>query len=171
MTSTNPPPSSSHAPGRRLAGHAQLDAIADPYQARRKPHEPTLCPQCGAVYQAGRWQWAPRPEGAEEEPCPACRRVADHFPAGIVTLTGSLVAVHGAEMIRLARNQEEAERPEHPLNRIMSVEENPERIVIATTDIHLPRRIGEAIERAYRGALTFNYEEDGYFVRVDWNHA
>jgi hypothetical protein len=42
---------------------------------------------------------------------------------------------------------------------------------INTTDIHLPRRIGETIKRTWRGGLTFAYEEDGYFVRVDWSPA
>lgn len=40
--------------------------------------------------------------------------------------------------------------------------------MITTTDIHLPRRIGEAVKRAYHGNLKEHFEEDGYFVRVDW---
>ena len=41
-------------------------------------------------------------------------------------------------------------------------------IVIQTTDIHLPRRIGEAAERAFHGSLEEQFDERGYFVRVDW---
>lgn len=154
--------------GRRRWGRAQIDVPADPYKRIEKSHEPSVCPQCGAVYHEGRWHWSTRPADAKEELCQACHRINDHYPAGIVTLRGPFVEQHRAEMIRLARHQEEAEKNEHPLNRIIDIEEAPEQIVINTTDIHLPRRIGEAQKRAYRGKLEFNYDEDGYFVRVNW---
>lgn len=35
-----------------------------------------------------------------------------------------------------------------------------------TTDIHLPRRVGEAVERAYSGTLKTHFDEGNYFVRV-----
>lgn len=156
-------------PGRRRWGRSQRDRILDPYKMMQKPHEPTVCQQCGAVYQHGRWQWAERPEGVGTTICQACHRINDRYPAGIVTLTGPLVASQRDEITRLVRHQEQAEKPEHPLNRIMSVEqEAPDRMVIQTTDIHLPRRIGEAITRAYKGKLTEHFDEGGYFVRVNW---
>ena len=74
-----------------------------------------------------------------------------------------------AEIVQLARHQEEAEKAEHPLNRIIAIDEQDDGIVITTTDIHLPRRIGEALKRAYRGELKLAYEEDGYFVRANWH--
>lgn len=153
---------------RRIAGHAQQDHVLDPYQAQQKLHEGTACPQCGVVYHDGRWQWVARAEGGGEELCPACRRINDRFPAGIVTLHGNFAMEHTAEMIRLARHQEEIEKAEHPLNRIMSIEEEKQRIVISTTDIHLPRRIGETLRRAFHGEVDTHFEEDGYFVRVNW---
>lgn len=153
---------------RRIAGHAQMDHVLDPYQGDKKLHDGTTCPQCGAVYHGARWQWAARPTGAAEELCAACRRINDNFPAGIVTLRGPFAVEHRQEMLQLARHQEEAEKQEHPLNRIMSIDEAPDGIVINTTDIHLPRRIGDAVKRAYHGELDARFEEDGYFVRVNW---
>lgn len=41
-------------------------------------------------------------------------------------------------------------------------------LVIKTTDIHLPRRIGEAMHRAFHGELHVHYDEENYFVRVEW---
>jgi hypothetical protein len=41
-------------------------------------------------------------------------------------------------------------------------------IVITTTDIHLPRRIGAALQDAYEGELEFHYEEESYAIRVSW---
>jgi hypothetical protein len=32
----------------------------------------------------------------------------------------------------------------------------------------LPRRIGEAVKRAFHGEIDAHFEQDGYFVRVDW---
>jgi hypothetical protein len=156
--------------GRRRWGRAQYDRILDPYKMTHKSHGPAVCTQCGAVYVHGRWQWGERPEEAAATICQACHRINDHYPAGIVTLAGPLVASHRDEITRLVRHQEQIEKPEHPLNRIISVEqEGPDRLVVETTDIHLPRRIGEAMARAYKGELTEHFDEGGYFVRVNWN--
>lgn len=155
---------------RRRSGRAQQDHVLDPYKRSGKPHEPAVCRQCRAVYHQGRWQWLERPEGAEETLCQACHRINDHYPAGILTLSGPFVAAHKDEMIGLVRNQEEAERPEHPLNRVIGIEvEAPERLVVSTTDIHLPRRIAEAVMRAYHGTLKEHFDEGGYFVRLNWH--
>jgi hypothetical protein len=153
---------------RRISGHAQQDHILDPYQPRQKLHEGTACPQCGAVYHDGRWQWVARTPHGSEALCAACRRINDNFPAGVVTLHGDFAKEHKGELIHLARHQEEAEKEEHALNRIISIKEDGGGIVINTTDIHLPRRIGEAVKRAFHGKIEVSFEEDGYFVRVDW---
>ena len=162
-------PTRGDRPGRRIAGRAQWDQILDPYKRVHKLPEPTVCPQCGAVYHEGRWQWTPRPGEAHEELCQACHRINGKYPAGVVTLTGPVAQQHKAEIMGLARHQEQAEKGEHPLNRIMSVEETPDTLVINTTDIHLPRRIGEAIKRAFHGELDMHFDEQGYFVRVNWH--
>ena len=95
----------------------------------------------------------PRIEGAIEPLCATCRPINDKFPAGVVTLKGDFVREHKEEMIHLARHEEEAEKKEHPLNRIISIEEDAHGVVINTTDIHLPRRIGEAVKRAFHGEI------------------
>ena len=155
--------------GRRIAGRAQSDHIIDPYQMRRKPKEPTACPQCGAVYHRGRWQWGAKPDGAHEMPCPACSRIADRMPAGIVTIHGDYAKQRAEEIIGLMRNEERAEASEHPLNRIIDIAETDAGLTVNTTDIHLPRRLGEALQRAHHGNLDMHFDEDGYFVRVDWH--
>jgi hypothetical protein len=159
------------ARSRRISGRAQDDHILDPYQRQHKPEEGTFCPQCGAVFQRGRWDWAAKPLAAHEQTCPACRRIADKLPAGLLTLNGLLIAQRRQELVSLARHEETAEKAEHPLNRIMSIEDDGERILISTTDIHLPHRIGEAIRRAFRGRCETNFDENGYFVRVIWTPA
>ena len=161
-------PSPGGPAGRRTQGRAQDDHIDDPYMSHGKRSEPSYCPQCNAVYQNGRWQWLARPAAANPELCQACHRSNDHYPAGIVTLAGGFMQQHKAEIIALARHKEATEKQEHPLNRIIDIEDLPDRVVINTTDIHLPRRIGEAMAHAYKGKLDFHYDADGYFVRVNW---
>jgi NMD protein affecting ribosome stability and mRNA decay len=159
----------SHRPAaaRRIAGHAQEDHILDPYQRQQKLEDNTVCPQCGAVYHKGRWQWGARHERGKAL-CPACQRINDKLPAGVVELRGALGPQQKAEIVCLARHQEEAETSEHPLNRIINIEEDADGIIISTTDIHLPRRIGEAVERAFHGSLNEVFDQCGYFVRVKW---
>ena len=143
--------------------------VHDPYRMRKKIKEPAFCPQCDAVYDKGRWVWGERPVGAETETCPACSRIEESQPAGIVNLSGDFLLEHNDEVINLVRNEEEKEKGQHPLHRIMSVDDGKRGTVITTTDIHLPRRIGDALKSAYGGELDFHYEEETYFIRVNWS--
>ncbi len=149
--------------------HNIQEEVHDPYKARKKPSKPCLCPQCGAVNSGGRWHWAKeKVEGLEEELCPACHRINDNYPAGEVILSGGFLAAHKQEIVDLARNTERAERAEHALQRILSIDEADGKVTITTTDVHLPRRIGHAIFDAYRGDLDTHYDRAGYFVRMTW---
>jgi hypothetical protein len=142
--------------------------VHDPYKTRLKLREPTVCPQCGAVFHEGRWHWAPRPSPVLEELCQACHRINDRSPAGELTISGDFAMRHKHEILHLARHQEEQEKSEHPLHRIIDIEELDGAIVVRTTDIHLPRRIGAALRHAYHGELAFHYEEEAYFIRIWW---
>jgi hypothetical protein len=145
------------------------DTRHDPYQASAKHIEPTRCGECGAVYHRGHWQWIPAPERAHVTSCPACRRTRDNLPAGFLTLEGGRLLALRAELLGLVHNEAERERGEHPMHRIMHVDDRDDRIQIATTDIHLPQRIGRAIKRAHRGDLDIRYGENEYSVRVHWH--
>jgi len=140
----------------------------DSYRARTKLPEPSVCPQCGAVFNEGRWEWGQHPAGAHQEICPACHRINDEFPAGFVTLKGEFFLAHREEILDLARNVEKRERAEHPLKRIITIEEKDGGALITTTDIHLARGIGEAIHGAWQGDLDFHYNPSEYLVRVTW---
>ena len=156
-------------PGNQRRGDRLIrERVHDPYKTRLKLPDPTVCPRCGAVFHKGRWTWESAPGGAHEELCQACRRVSDGYPAGIVTLRGAFLKTHRTEILSLARNQEKMEKSARPLHRIMAIKDKGEEIEITTTDIHLPRRIGQALHNAYKGEFDFHYDENGYFVRVNW---
>jgi hypothetical protein len=162
---STPSPAAKSGQTRRTGARVLDSARHDPYAPKGK-YKAMCCSTCGAVYQAGRWQWSAT--SAPLGTCPACRRIADRMPAGRLTLDGPYAMEHQAELLRLARHEADAERADHPMHRIMNVEMRPDAIDITTTDIHLPRRIGEALRRAHDGRLTMAYGEDAYEVRVDW---
>jgi NMD protein affecting ribosome stability and mRNA decay len=142
----------------------------DTYKAKGKPPEPTVCRECGAVFHAGRWQWLTMPTKAHRNVCPACQRIQDHFPAGFLTLQGDYFLSHREEIMNLVHNHEQREREEHPLQRIMAVEEKDNATLVTTTDIHLARGIGEALHHAYQGALDYHYNPQENLLRVNWIH-
>lgn len=159
--------------GSRHSGRAQLDSLDDPYKQSKKRRGLAVCEQCGAVYQDGRWQWSKTPleQDAEWTVCQACHRIHDYYPAGELILSGAYVDAHRNEIVSLARHQETAERTEHPLNRIMEIgSATPGTLMIRTTDIHLPKRIGDAIRHAHGGTLRTHFDKQGYFIRVTWRH-
>jgi hypothetical protein len=141
----------------------------DPYEPPGKYTTPTRCGECGAVYERGRWQWGAAPANAPETTCPACRRIHDRMPAGRLTLEGPGVPLQRQELLRLVRHEAEHERSEHPLHRVIDVDERDGRIEVSTTDIHLPQRIGTALQRAFRGHVDVSYGPDEYSVRVRWH--
>jgi len=151
---------------RRDRGHQSDER--DPYGTPAKLPDPTTCPTCGAIYRAGRWTWGAAPAEAQRTPCPACRRIADDYPAGIVTLQGEFARAHLDEIRSLARHVEEREKKEHALKRIMAMRDEDGALVVTTTDAHLARGIGEAIHKAYRGELEYRFSEAENVMRVRW---
>lgn len=146
------------------------EEIHDAYKAKGKLHEPSMCPKCGAVFHQGRWQWMKAPEGAHASTCPACLRVSDHFPAGFLRIHGDFLRDHRDEVMNLVFNIEKREKAEHPLKRIMEIDEEGGEVMVTTTDINLARNIGDALHHAYKGDLEYHYNSEQNLLRVDWLH-
>ena len=156
-------------PGGQRRDRMVQEARKDPYRDRKQPSGPAVCPECGAAFSAGRWAWVEQPLAAAEVLCPACERIRDAFPAGSLSVGGEFLSDHRDEILGLIRNEADAERQDHPLNRLMAMEEREDGgYEITTTDIHLPRRIGEALHRAYEGELDFEYGDGERSIRVSW---
>lgn len=162
---------STHPPGFHLVRRDRLqqETVHDSYKSKGKLPEPTLCPDCRAVFHGGRWQWLEQPKNAHQETCPACHRIHDHFPAGYVSLSGEFLSAHEAEILQLVKHHETREKADHPLQRIMDIEMGEQDCQITTTDIHLARGIGDALHHAYQGDLEYHYNPDQNLLRVSWS--
>ncbi len=157
-------------PGFQAVRRDQLrqERVHDTYRMQHKPAEPAVCPACGAVFHGGRWQWLAAPVDAAAVTCPACHRVHDRFPAGFVHVGGPFFAAHRDEILQLLRHREAAEKAEHPLARVIAIEDEANGVVATTTDIHLARNLGDALHHAYQGDLDFHYNEAENLLRVFW---
>ena len=144
------------------------ELVHDSYKAGRKLREPTRCPDCGAVFQNGRWIWGTAPAAAHQERCPACHRIHDKFPAGFVALKGAFLAEHRDEILHLIRNHEAKEKAEHPLQRIIAIVDSADGVMVTTTDIHLARDLAQALHRAYKGELELHYNKEDNLLRATW---
>ena len=159
-STTNPPPKAPRRP-RRI--HEETSG---------KLPELAGCPKCGASYRNGRWTWKKAPIGSYEQVCPACERIENDYPGGELHVQGDFAASHRDEILGLIHNVEEAEKKEHPLKRIMDIQDDDSGFIVRLTDGKLAESLGRALERAYEGQLehpptTTDYEN--LLVRVRWS--
>ena len=143
----------------------------DPYLTNAKWQEPTSCPDCGLVFRKGRWQTGDARLDDHAVRCPACARIHDHLPAGLLQLSGEFFTNHHEEIMRLVHNRETQERKLHPLERIMGIEVDDKGTTVCYTGIHLTRATGEALHSAYQGELELNHNDRDAPIRVAWRRA
>jgi hypothetical protein len=89
----------------------------------------------------------------------------------VLLLTGEFVSSHREDVLGVAHNEAARIKAEHPLARIIKIEDQPEfpkGIIITTTDSHLARRIGEKLHHAHRGTFTCRYEQNEDLLRATW---
>ena len=160
----------------RPASRKNVDRENDPYIPRKSASAVGACPNCHAIRSNKRWhldekEYAAltrKPGTAVPERCPACRKIADGFPSGVVLLRGGYVREHREEILKLARNEEKRAMGFNPLERIMSVREEGDKLEIATTDEKLAQRIGREVRKACRGTVEYKWSEDSKLLRVNW---
>jgi NMD protein affecting ribosome stability and mRNA decay len=159
-----------HTEGTPLKGHAGIaENQHDPYAMHAKPAEPTWCPECGAVFEQGRWQWKERLSGhAPQMLCAACRRTRDNVPAGIVQIDGDYALAHRAELLAMLQHRADRAKAEHPLQRIMAITESGTSLEVSTTDIHLAHELAQALHHAYHGDLQLSYSDQQVLLRARW---
>jgi len=156
------------------ASRKNVDRTADPYIPRKGASDVGVCPDCHAICRKKRWYVdeeeyaALGRSGAVLRRCPACRKIADGFPSGVVTLRGGFLRTHREEILRIARNEENRARGINPLERIMEIREGTDAVELLTTDEKLAQRIGREIGKAYHGTVAYKWSEDANLLRVTW---
>ncbi|MBI2500947.1 MAG: hypothetical protein HYW02_05690 [Deltaproteobacteria bacterium] len=149
----------------------------DPYLSRRPPEDRAVCRGCHAVYHNRHWTLTIggngkiRHKGPENGPmvlCPACQKIGDRFPSGVIQLKGAYLKLHRTDIINLIRNEETRARGFNPLERIMSIHETADGLKIETTSEKLAQRIGNRLQRAHKGEVHYHWSNNEHFVRVEW---
>jgi NMD protein affecting ribosome stability and mRNA decay len=148
----------------------------DVYIPKEGLKEVSFCTKCGILYRNKRWYIDEQEqEAVRKDPhahglvCPACQRVEDNNPAGIVTLTGDYLSGHEREILDLVTNRETHHRAKNPLARIMSLNKNDGEVVISTTEEKLAEALGREMYKAHKGELHYRWSHSDRFVRVNWS--
>lgn len=158
------------------ASRKNVDRETDPYIPQKSPSEVGACPECHAIRRNKRWYpggedfavLARKSGSFVPERCPACRKIADDFPSGVVLLQGGFLREHREEILKLVRNEEKRAMGINPLERIISVTDRTDGMEITTTDEKLAQRIGRQVRKACGGSVAYKWSEDSKLLRVDW---
>jgi NMD protein affecting ribosome stability and mRNA decay len=161
-------------PPRRI--QKSTPVFKDPYLAGGGSREAVICKICHAIYHHKRWYLEgevllskAQKARVDMVTCPACRKIHDHYPGGILTLQGKFLKAHKDEILHLVRNEEARAKGINPLERVIMIKDRRDRVEIQTTNERLAQRIGREIQRAFKGKASYHWSRDDKFVRVDWH--
>jgi hypothetical protein len=100
--------------------------------------------------------------------CPACQKIKDDYPEGIVTLTWSHLPDYEAEIRGLIANVETRAVSVNPLDRVLKIVRRKQELEVQTTNDRLAQRIGRALVRSYKGKAAYKWAHRDMMVRVTW---
>jgi NMD protein affecting ribosome stability and mRNA decay len=150
----------------------------DPYVFDEGMPEPTLCKVCHAIYRNKRWYLKDKEyaevrahEAVNEVVCPACQKMKDLYPEGVVTLRGEYLWQHEEEIRNILRNTENSAMAKNPLGRIMSIKPDGDALIIETTEEKLAEHIGRALHKAHQGNLDIVWSDNHSLCRVTWERG
>lgn len=153
----------------------RIRTSVDPYLPPGGLKEPALCGSCQAFYRHKRWELNPEAVKVakaagevSEVTCPACQKIAEGYPEGIVTLRGDYLWAHEAEIRNLLANEEQKARAKNPLERIMRMTREADHLTIETTEKKLAEHLGRAMHKAHHGDLKVSRSDDQAACRVEW---
>lgn len=153
----------------------RVDYDAGRHRPPRAMSEPSVCEDCGAVYANRRWTAKDSESGdtkhqhwraAQVTICPACRQSE---PRGFVFLDGDFIPAHRKEIQQLIRNEAARAAEDNPLGRIIKSKSGEgHKLVVTTTTEHLAQRLGHALEKAFGGAIRYDFSHENKLARVHW---
>jgi len=145
------------------ARHAARNGVASDPPAG-KPH-PAVCMRCHATHRQGRWRWDPPPPALVPVLCPACRCIRDGLAAHVIELSGALPPSWN-EVRGIVGNVARAETQQHPMERVMQIEVQGDKVLVPTTGTHMARRIVAALVRRWRHGVRLVFADAE--TRVEW---
>jgi NMD protein affecting ribosome stability and mRNA decay len=147
----------------------------DPYVPESGMKEPAVCRKCHSIYRNKRWHLQPHAAATlMNDPstqivcCPACLKIAEHYPEGIVTLRGDYLWEHEKEIRNILSNEAERVMAKNPASRIMQMTRQDGSMVIETTEQKLAEHLGRTLNRAHHGDLQVNWSSSPRICRVSW---
>ena len=145
----------------------------DPYAAALAMKGTVSCDSCPAIYSNKRWQLLPEtsslPKGEIRKiTCPTCRKIADNYPEGVITLRGEYLWEHEEEIRRILKNEERRAVAKNPGERIIRMDQIGDSLIIETTEEKLAEHLGRVLHRAHHGALQVSWGSDHTMCRVTW---
>ena len=147
-----------------------LYRLKDPYMVRYS--DPTICPKCGVIYHNKRWFFDEEKkeyfnEKSTKKLCPACRKIKDRFPMGVVLIEAEYLKDKKEEIRNHIMNIEKKEKINNPLGRIMTIKNSGKnKWNIETTTEHLAMTIGRSVAKTFGGETKFSFSKDEKFIRV-----
>lgn len=143
------------------------------------PGSNLYCPHCQAVYYKKAWHnnselfatISQDPAAAQQ--CPACQKIQNNTPLGILTLENIEDAEHRQMLINTIENIGQRSQERDSQERIMKIEEVGDRLEVYTTENQLAAGIGRQIKKAFGGKLKINFTPQRHhdsLARVVWTH-
>lgn len=153
------------------------DTLDDPYLRGIKYPDPNICPDCKAIYHNKRWQFdndlkhdIKLEGGFGKKKCPACRKIEDNYPMGIVFLSGDFIDDHRDDILNTVKSEEERAMEKNPLERIIEIEkQDTNKYRIKTTTDTLAHRIGKILNKSYKGNIEYKFSDEQKILRVLWS--
>lgn len=158
---------------KRRGGNSTLN---DPYLSKIDYKDPNICPKCGAVYRNKRWEFDENlihdiklKGDYDKKKCPACRKIEDNYPMGLVFISGRFVTKHKNTILNTIKSEEKRAMEKNPLERIIAIEkEDEDKYLIKTTTDTLAHRIGHILHKSFKGKLDYKFS-DNRFLRTSWS--
>ncbi|MEN6521224.1 MAG: BCAM0308 family protein [Armatimonadota bacterium] len=154
---------------------SNIENYGDPYITSVRPEEIRICSVCGAIFSGQRWYLKSQvdPDKLKDQQvrytvCPACHKIRDRSPGGIVQLMGKFLIIHKQDILNLIRKEGERAMAINPLERIIDIEGEGSTYDVTTTNEKLAQKIGRALHKAYDGEIIYKWSENNKLLRVIW---
>ena len=148
----------------------------EPHLMLKAPKGSPICRQCHAIFDKKRWHFdeakyteLAKTDTTEKVLCPACQKIRDEHPDGIVTLKWRVLHDHVEDIVGMMKNAEARAMSVNPLERIMKVVVSKNEMEVQTTSDRFAQRLGKDLVKAFQGEVVYHWGHRDKLVRVEWH--